>query len=326
MKRKLPKWSIPLIFIVFLYMLPLLIKSQYVLRICVYITIYSILSCSLNLISGVGGQVSMGHSAFYGIGAYASTLIAMSLGIPWFICLLFAFVFAFIIGVLIGIPSLRLKGGYLCICTQGFAELVRLILLNWVSVTRGPMGLTNIPRPVIFGIQIRSNAQYFVVSLTLFLLVFFLLRNIIRSKFGRNLKAIKEDDIAAEVMGIRVHREKVIAFSLAAGLAGIAGSMLAHYMVFISPTLFTSDFSTQILSMVVLGGMGSMPGCIIATTLLTAIPEALRSLNEYRMLIYGLLLIFMMLAKNVDWSVTILGKMAFKVKNSVSTVYSRITR
>ena len=324
MKRKLPKWALPLLFIIILYMLPLFISSQYVLRICVYITIYSILSCSLNLISGVAGQVSMGHSAFYGIGAYASTLIAMSFGVPWFVCLIFAFVFAFIVGVLIGIPSLRLKGGYLCICTQGFAELVRLILLNWVSVTRGPMGLTNIPRPVLFGIQIRTNSQYFYVSLTLFLLVFFLLRNIIRSKFGRNLRAIKEDDVAAEVMGIRVHREKVIAFSLAAGLAGIAGSMLAHYMVFISPTLFTSDFSTQILSMVVLGGMGSMPGCIIATTLLTAIPEALRSLNEYRMLIYGLLLIFMMLAKNVDWSVTVLGKALGRLKTSISGTYARI--
>ena len=105
MKRKLPKWALPLLFIIILYMLPLFISSQYVLRICVYITIYSILSCSLNLISGVAGQVSMGHSAFYGIGAYASTLIAMSFGVPWFVCLIFAFVFAFIVGVLIGIPS-----------------------------------------------------------------------------------------------------------------------------------------------------------------------------------------------------------------------------
>lgn len=296
-----------------LYLLPMLIHNAYVLRVMVYVCIYSILACSLNLISGVAGQVSMGHAAFYGVGAYASALISIRFGMPWPVCILISAVVAGALGILLGIPALRLQGGYLVICTVGFNELVRLVLLNWVSLTRGPMGITNIPRPVLFGTTIKSGTQYLYVAMTLFFLIYFLLRNILRSKFGRNLRAIKEDEIAAEAMGIHVHREKVLAFGLAAGLAGIAGSMLAHYMVYISPSLFVGDFSTTILSMVVLGGMGSMPGSVIAATLLTVIPEMLRGLDKYRMLIYGFLLIFMMLGKNVQWQTTRVGRLLAKL-------------
>lgn len=309
MKNKdLGKTVLVLILVAALYSLPLFVRNQYVLRVCVYVCIYSILACSLNLISGVCGQVSMGHAAFYGIGAYASALAAIKFGVPWVVCVLAAAVAAGIVGVLIGIPALKLSGGYLVICTVGFGELVRLILLNWVSLTRGPMGLVNIPRPVIFNMKIKSGGQYLAVALTLFLLVYGLLHNILNSRFGRNLKAIREDEIAAETMGIHVHREKVTAFAIAAAMAGAAGSMLAHYMLFISPTIFVGDFSTTILSMVVLGGMGYMPGSVIAATLLTVIPEALRGLDKYRMLIYGLLLICLMLGKNISWETTAAGR------------------
>lgn len=315
--RKYGKMALILLLVAALYSIPLFVSSQYVLRVCVYVCIYSILACSLNLISGVCGQVSMGHAAFYGIGAYASALAAINLGIPWFVCVLAAALTSGIVGVLIGIPALKLSGGYLVICTVGFGELVRLILLNWVSLTRGPMGLVNIPRPVFFGMKIKTGGQYLVVALTLFLLVYVVLHNIIHSKFGRNLKAIREDETAAETMGIHVHREKVIAFATAAAMAGAAGSMLAHYMLFISPTIFVGDFSTTILSMVVLGGMGFMPGSVIAATLLTVIPEALRGLDKYRMLIYGLLLIFMMLGKNVSWETTAIGRKLAGIRAAV---------
>ena len=195
---------------------------------------------------------------------------------------------------------------------------MRLILLNWVSLTRGPMGLVNIPRPVLFGVKIKTGGQYMWVALTLFFLVYLILHNILNSKFGRNLKAIREDEIAAETMGIHVHREKVIAFATAASMAGAAGSMLAHYMLFISPTIFVGDFSTTILSMVVLGGMGFMPGSVIAATLLTVIPEALRGLDKYRMLIYGFLLICMMLGKNVSWETTALGRRLGALRDAVT--------
>lgn len=306
--QKIKKRILPLLLIAALYGIPLFVKNQYMLRIGVYVCIYSILACSLNLISGVCGQVSMGHAAFYGIGAYASALAAIHFGINWVVCVIAAAIAAGVIGVLIGIPALKLSGGYLVICTVGFGELVRLILLNWVSLTRGPMGLVNIPRPVLFGVTIKSGSQYMVVALTLFLLIYLILHNILNSKYGRNLKAIREDEIAAETMGIHVHREKVIAFSAAAAMAGAAGSLLAHYMLFISPTIFVGDFSTNILSMVVLGGMGFMPGSVIAAALLTVIPETLRGLDKYRMLIYGFLLIGLMLGKNVSWETTALGR------------------
>ena len=306
--QKVKKGILPVLLIAALYGIPFCVKNQFMLRIGVYVCIYSILACSLNLISGVCGQVSMGHAAFYGIGAYASALVAIHFGINWVVCVIAAAIAAGVIGVLIGIPALKLSGGYLVICTVGFGELVRLILLNWVSLTRGPMGLVNIPRPVLFGVTIKSGSQYMVVALTLFLLIYLILHNILNSKYGRNLKAIREDEIAAETMGIHVHREKVIAFAIAAAMAGAAGSLLAHYMLFISPTIFVGDFSTNILSMVVLGGMGFMPGSVIAATLLTVIPETLRGLDKYRMLIYGFLLIGLMLGKNVSWETTALGR------------------
>ncbi len=311
------KRILPLLLAAAMYAAPLAITNQYVLRVCVYVSIYSILACSLNLISGVCGQVSMGHAAFYGVGAYTSALIALSFGLPWPICLLAAGVLSALVGLLIGTPALRLQGGYLVICTVGFNELVRLILLNWVSVTRGPMGLTNIPRPRFFGVAIHSGRQYLYLSMTLLLIVYITLRNILHSRFGRNLRAIKEDETAAETMGIRVHREKVTAFAIAAGFAGMAGSMLAHYMLYINPNLFIGDFSTTILSMVVLGGMGSMPGSVAAATLLTVIPEALRELDRYRMLIYGLMLICMMLGKNIPWDTTPLGRAAARLRGRV---------
>ena len=319
MKRiKYGKIAVVLALLAALYLMPLFVTNQYVLRVAVYVCIYSTLACSLNLISGVCGQVSMGHAAFYGIGAYASALVAINFGVPWVICVLAAALAAGIIGVLIGIPALKLSGGYLVICTVGFGELVRLILLNWVSLTRGPMGLVNIPRPVLFGVKIKTGGQYMWVALTLFFLIYLILHNILNSKFGRNLKAIREDEIAAETMGSHVHREKVIAFATAASMAGAAGSMLAHYMLFISPTIFVGDFSTTILSMVVLGGMGFMPGSVIAATLLTVIPEALRGLDKYRMLIYGFLLICMMLGKNVSWETTALGRRLGALRDAVT--------
>ena len=318
-KQTLLKWIPIALLIAAMYMVPTFVKNEYVLRVCVYICIYSILASSLNLISGVCGQVSMGHAAFSGIGAYTSALISLYFGLPWPVCLLLACVVAGVTGVLIGIPALRLQGGYLVICTVGFNELVRLILLNWSSLTRGPMGLTNIARPVLFGIRIKAGNQYLYVALTLFLIIYVLLNNIIRSKYGRNLRAIKEDETAAETMGIHVHREKVIAFALASALAGTAGSMLAHYMVYISPSLFVGDYSTTYLSMVVLGGMGNMAGSVLAALVLTVLPELLRGLDSYRMLIYGLLLILLMLGKTRSWSTTSLARVLTQGRDMLKT-------
>ena len=320
-EKSVRRLVVPVILVLLIYSIPTFVQNQYVLRVCVYICIYSILACSLNLISGVCGQVSMGHAAFYGIGAYASSLTAMRFGVPWIVAVLASAVVAGMVGLFIGIPALKLQGGYLVICTVGFGELVRLILLNWVSLTRGPMGITNIPRPEFLGITIKTGQQYLYLMISIFLLIYIILNRINYSKFGRNLRAIKEDETAAEAMGIHVHKEKVIAFAVAAAMAGVAGALLAHYMLFISPSIFIGDFSTTILSMVVLGGMGNMTGSVISATLLTIIPEALRWLDKYRMLIYGFLLIIMMLGKNVSWEEHVVGKYLINIHRKIKTWY-----
>lgn len=284
------------------FLFPALGFSQYVYRVCVISVLYAILAMSLNLIAGVAGQISLGHIAFYGIGAYTSALLCVNFGVSVWLGILAAFVVAMIFGLFIAIPTLKLSGGYLAILTMSFAEIIRLILLNWTDVTRGPMGILNIPKPSIFGYELDSSVSFLYLVLVVALVVYVALRNMIRSKFGRNLKALRDDEISSESMGINVYRHKVIAFVISSGIAGIAGALYASYMEFIDPTSFISDESTVILSMVVLGGMGNMNGSIIAAILLTVLPEALRSFSDYRMLVYGVVLVVMMLLKITDWS------------------------
>ena len=281
---------------------PLMGFSQYVYRIAVVSVLYAILAMSLNLIAGVAGQISLGHIAFYGIGAYTSALLCVNFGVSVWVGILAAFVVSMLFGLLIAIPTLNLSGGYLAILTMSFAEIIRLILLNWTSVTRGPMGILNIPKPSLFGYTIKSSGAFLYLVLTVAIIVYIGLHNLIHSRFGRNLQALRDDEISSESMGINVYRYKVIAFVISTGIAGVAGALFASYMEFIDPSSFISDESTVILSMVVLGGMGNMNGSIIAAALLTILPEALRSFSDYRMLVYGVVLVAMMLLKITDWA------------------------
>lgn len=281
---------------------PLMGFSQYVYRIAVVSVLYAILAMSLNLIAGVAGQISLGHIAFYGIGAYTSALLCVNFGVSVWVGILAAFVVSMLFGLLIAIPTLKLSGGYLAILTMSFAEIIRLILLNWTSVTRGPMGILNIPKPSFFGYTIKSSGAFLYLVLTVAIIVYIGLHNLIHSRFGRNLQALRDDEISSESMGINVYRYKVIAFVISTGVAGVAGALFASYMEFIDPSSFISDESTVILSMVVLGGMGNMNGSIIAAALLTILPEALRSFSDYRMLVYGVVLVAMMLLKITDWA------------------------
>lgn len=281
---------------------PLMGFSQYVYRIAVVSVLYAILAMSLNLIAGVAGQISLGHIAFYGIGAYTSALLCVNFGVSVWVGILAAFVVSMLFGLLIAIPTLKLSGGYLAILTMSFAEIIRLILLNWTSVTLGPMGILNIPKPSLFGYTIKSSGAFLYLVLTVAIIVYIGLHNLIHSRFGRNLQALRDDEISSESMGINVYRYKVIAFVISTGVAGVAGALFASYMEFIDPSSFISDESTVILSMVVLGGMGNMNGSIIAAALLTILPEALRSFSDYRMLVYGVVLVAMMLLKITDWA------------------------
>lgn len=295
------KTIIPIILVVLLLIFPQMGFQPYIYRVGVLCMIYAILASSLNLLSGVAGQISLGHIAYYGVGAYASALVALHFGWPHWSLLLVAFFFAALTGLIVGVPSLRLSGGYLAITTLGFAEIIRLIMINWYGLTNGPLGLLNIPRPVYFGLTIKDNKHYFYLVFFVLLITVVLLHNLINSRFGRNLKALRDDEISAETCGINCYRHKVMACIIAAGFAGVAGSLYAHYFIFLEPGTFESGESTVVLSMVVLGGMGNMWGAIAAAVILTFLPEALRVFSDYRMFAYGVLLVVMMLGKTVDW-------------------------
>lgn len=279
---------------VILFLFPLVIRNNYILHISIIVGIYLILGTSLNIISGVAGELDLGHAAFFGIGAYVSSLFVQNIFHSFWLGLASAAVVSLAFGILLGIPSLRIRGDYLAIVTLGFNEIVRYVLLNWQSVTNGPLGIHSISLPTVFGHSINTKQTLFYLVYILVILSVAIMGNISKSRFGRALVAIRENEIAALSMGINTGHYKIWAFAITAAFAGVAGSLFAHYMSFISPMNFTSNESILILCMVVLGGKGSLPGSIIGVSVLMLLPEVLRSVSTYRMLIYGLVLIFMM--------------------------------
>lgn len=274
---------------------PFICGSQYILRIVIMIGVFTILSLSLGLVTGYAGQVSLGHAAFYAIGAYTSALLSTHFGLNFFVTVPIAAVVAAIGGFLIGLPTLRLSGTYLSIATMGFCEVVRMVLLNWEAVTNGPMGVSKIPKPSFFGIDLSiSNYGLYYLMLAFLVLTTVVMIAVVRSKMGRALTAIREDEIAATMMGIKTTVYKVIAFVISAFFAGLAGAFYAHMISFIDPNTFTFDTSILILSMVILGGMGTINGMFLGSALLVSFPEVLRFLQEYRFVVYGAILIVMM--------------------------------
>ena len=277
---------------------------EYILHILVITGIYIILTLSLNLVVGYTGLASLGHAAFSCVGAYTSSLVVLNLGLsPWLGLLIGACV-ASLIGIVIGFPSLRLKGDYLALATFGFGVIVYSIAKNWVSLTRGPMGLPGIPGFSVFGFQLSEIWSYLILVGLFVLLTFFIIRRVVNSPFGRILTGIREDEIATLAMGKDVDRHKVMVFVIGAFFAGIAGSLYAHYITFIDPSSFTVMESITILLMVVFGGMGSISGSFVGAAILVIFPELLRFLGlpssiaaPLRQMIYGLLLIILMLRR-----------------------------
>lgn len=259
--------------------------DPYLLQILVNIGIAIIMALGLNVITGLTGQLSLGHAAFMSVGAFASALLTIKTGLPFSLNLLLSGSFAALIGILIGYPILRLTGDYLAICTLGFAEIVKVVFLN-LDITNKALGLTvppaktTIPMPIVVWIC----ALLAIVAVTF-------MQN---SRFGRALKAIREDEIAAESMGINLTRYKLNSFALGTFLAGVGGGLYAHFLSYINPSDFSFLKSVDILSMIVLGGLGSVPGAVIGASVLAAAPEFLRFMSQYRMLVYGALLVFLM--------------------------------
>jgi branched-chain amino acid transport system permease protein len=276
---------------------PVLAPSTYHLQVMVFIGIYVILALSLNLLNGYVGLLSIGHAAFYGIGAYTSAKLVMDAGAPFLVAMAGAGAVSGAFGYLIAKPTLRLSGIYMTLVTLGFNIILFLVLQNWMSLTNGPLGIMSIPEPVVFGYTISSRADYYYFILALVLLTITSMHRLIHCRFGRALIAIREDELAAEATGVDTTRYKIQAFVLAAFYAGVAGSFYAHFVKFISPESFYIYESFILLAMLAFGGQGNLMGPIVGAAVLIVLPELFRSLMEYRMIVYGSVLIVMMLVR-----------------------------
>jgi len=268
--------------------------EAYILHLSIMAGIYIILTVSLNLIIGYAGQVSLGHAAFFGLGAYVSALTSLNWGLPFPAALVLAMLFAGACGLGLGLPTLRLKEDYLAIVTLGFGVIVDLIMVN-LTITGGPDGLVGIPAPVIFGLSFRPPVRYLALVLLTVGFTLLVVHRLVHSYHGRALRAIRDHEVTAQVMGVNTPAYKVMIFTLAAALAGAAGSLYAHYITFINPESFGLHTSILVLSMVILGGMGSLAGSVVGAMTLAVLPELLRRAQAYQDLIYGALLIVLLI-------------------------------
>lgn len=257
--------------------------DAYYLRILILIGINIILALGLNLTTGVTGQLSMGHAGFMSLGAYTSAILTVHFAVPFYLALLAGSIAAALFGFLLGLPTLRLEGDYLAMVTIGFAEIVRVFFLNFEPGGKA-VGLAGIPQETTF-----------ITVWILVIIVIYLNFKLLNSRTGRSLYAIRENEIAAEACGVNITRMKVLAFTIGAFLGGLGGGLFAHYMFYIAPGNFDFMKSIELLNMVVLGGMGSIPGTILGTIILTIAPEMLRIVQDYRLLFYGALLVILMI-------------------------------
>ena len=275
------------------------------------VLIYVMLGTGLSIVVGLAGLLDLGYVAFYAVGAYCYAILALTFGLSFWICLPLAGLFAASFGILLGFPVLRLRGDYLAIVTLGFGEIVRILLINWQSLTRGPDGIVGIPRPTFFGLEFRvgddagsfagffgipfspAHRIFFLYYLALALVLFtvFFVQRIRRLPIGRAWEALREDEIACRSLGLNPTTIKLSAFALGASFAGFAGSFFATRQGFISPESFTFIESAIILAIVVLGGMGSAIGIVFAAILLVGLPEWFRDLEQFRMLAFGIVMV-----------------------------------
>lgn len=279
-------------------LIPLVVTESYHLHLVNITYIYMILALSLGLIVGFIGELSLGHAAFFAIGAYTSALITKDLGLSFWITLPLGVMLAAFAGFLVGYPSLKLKGPFFAITTLAFGEITRLVINNLEELTRGAMGLPGIkpPDPItipkLFTIDFYDRrAFYYLILLFVFLAIIIIYR-IVYSRIGRAFIAIREDEVLAKSIGINAMRYKRMAFVVASAMAGLAGCLYAHYFLFISPVTFDIAQSINIVLMVIIGGSNSILGPILGAFLITLVPEILRAIAEYRMVIYGAILVF----------------------------------
>lgn len=293
----LPLWAkifLGLVVAAGLVALPIVYPKSYVMGVICRILMYMMLAGSLNVINGYSGQFNIGHAGFYCIGAYTEAILATKAGMSFWIALPLSGIMAAMIGLLVALPTLKLRGTYLAIVTLGFSEIIRLVALNWEWLTGGPIGIKGIPAPMFFGFRVSRSIHYYYIFLGLTVIFFFTTYRIIHSRVGRAWMSIREDELAARSLGVETRFWKATNFMYGAFWAGIAGGAFSPYFKFISSDMFSLDEGFNILSMVIIGGQGTLIGPAAGSIIVNLLTEVLRPISQFRLVVYALLIIFMM--------------------------------
>ncbi|MBF0232893.1 MAG: branched-chain amino acid ABC transporter permease [Desulfamplus sp.] len=303
--QAMPSWIWLSVLFVCAVVYPLL-TGRYATDVAINVLLYICLGLGLNVVVGLAGMLDLGYIAFYGVGAYTYAILNVNYGLAFWFCLPFSAFFACIAGCIVGYPTLRMRGDYLAIVTLGFGEIVRIILNNWMTLTNGPNGILGV-KPIGILIPVMENGFTFEIfwvkkleffyyfALALAIVAIIAVKRLNFSRIGRAWESIREDETAAELMGVNTFNYKLLAYAMGAIFAGLAGALFAARMRFVSPESFTFLESVMVLCMVVLGGMGSIPGIILGVIALIALPEVFRELESYRMLVFGSTMVIMML-------------------------------
>lgn len=294
------RWA-TIILLLFFILLPIFIQAKYPLHLLIMVGIWSIAASSLNLILGYTGQASLGHAAFFGIGAYASALLMIKMNLSFWLALPLASLIAAFFGFLIGLPALRTRGSYFAIATLGFNLIVTILIEHWEDLTQGGAGISGIPKPPALPLPFGGTivfttmaGQYYLVLFFLVLTLFFI-RRLIYSPVGSNYLAIRGSEVLAESLGIHTMWNKLVSFTVSAFFAGLAGSLYASYHGFISPDTSNFHIGFDLLIYLLVGGVATLPGPLIGAAIMTILPESLQFLLEYRIIFYGGFLILVVI-------------------------------
>lgn len=278
-----------------LMLAPTLLPNNYYLTILILGCLHAMNAVGLCLLVGHAGQISLGHAGFYGLGAYTSSYLSTTVGLSVGLSMLSGVALTVVVSILVGLPSLKLKGHYLAMATLGFGIILSILFTETVDITGGPSGFVGIPRLSLFGFELRKDVTLYRAVAVMLCLIVWLAFNLLHSRVGRALRALHTSERAAEAMGVDIARYKLLVFVLSAAFSGIAGVLYAHYLTFIAPSSFGFMFSVELIVMVVLGGMISVPGAIVGAFFITVLPEFLRAFENIEVLLFGAILILCMM-------------------------------
>lgn len=284
-------WSL---FFIGMLLIPFFAGNTYTLQVINTVAIYVLFSMSINILLGFSGQIAFGHAGFLGIGAYTTALLVAKGGFSFWFTFPISCMLTGIVGLLVGLPALVVRGHYLALVTLGFGEILRLLMLNWVSLTNGPMGIS-IPAAVIFGIDIRNETRFFYL-IWFFLAIGQIVCHRLRySATGRAMLAVKGDELAASTTGIEVAQTKLMAFFISAVIAGASGSLFAYFLRYVNPDSFTLEVSVNVVMIILLGGTGRLTAPWLGSTALIVLGEYLRFLGHYREIFFGLSIVMILI-------------------------------